>query len=203
MYKRLATLILLLAALALNPAAHTQAQPLPRGADIGVTYTLERSKIASVDCGCFWMHGGAVDAAVPLFHGLGAAATFSGGHSSNIAPGVDLSELSFMGGPRYTLSTNRWTEHWMTPRHETSLFGEALFGYVHGFDSVFPTSGGLQPSANALAMQIGGGLNIGVAKHFGVRALELYYLRTNLPNNTNDVQNDLRLGFGVSYHIGK
>jgi outer membrane immunogenic protein len=173
-----------------------------RGVDIGVTYTVERSRIATINCGCFWLQGGSVNAAVPILRGLGAAASFSGGHSSDIAPGVDLSELSFMGGPRYTLTTSRWTDRWLTPRHETSIFGEALFGHVHGFDSVFPISG-IKPTANSLSMQIGGGLNIGIAKHFGVRALELYYLRTNLPNNANDTQNDLRLGFGVSYRIGR
>jgi hypothetical protein len=188
----------------LTVAAYAQMQPLPRGIDIGVTYTVERTKIAATNCGCFWLQGGAIDANLPIYHGLGAAVSFSGGHASNIAPGTDLSELSFMGGPRYTLSTNRWTEHWMTPRHQTSIFGEALFGYVHGFDSVFPESTSfLKPTKNALSMQIGGGLNIGVAKHFGIRAPELYYIRTNLPNNTNDIQNDLRLGFGVSYHIGR
>jgi hypothetical protein len=188
----------------LTMAAQAQMQPMPRGIDIGVTYTAERSKIAATGCGCFWLQGGAVDANLPLYHGLGAAVTFSGGHASNIATGVDLSEISFLGGPRYTLSTNRWTDHWMTPRHQTSLFGEALFGYVHGFDSVFPTSTTfLKSTANAMSMQFGGGLNIGVAKHFGIRAPEIYYIRTNLPNNVTDVQNDLRLGFGVSYHIGR
>jgi peptidoglycan-associated lipoprotein len=178
-------------------------QTLPKGIDIGVTYTLERSKIATTGCACFWMQGGSVDANIPVYHGLGAAVAFAGAHKSDIAPSIDLGELSLMGGPRYTLSTNRWSEHWMTPRHQTSVFAEALFGFVHGFDSQFPSGTTLKPTANALSMQFGGGLNIGLAKHFGVRAPELYYVRTNLPNNTNDTQNDLRLGFGFSYHIGK
>jgi hypothetical protein len=87
---------------------------------------------------------------------------------------------------------------WLTPRRETSIFGD-----VHGFDGVFPTSDGIKPTANSLAMQIGGGLNVGVAKHFGVRALELYCLRPNLTNDAYNTHNDLRLGFGVSYHVGK
>ena len=75
------------------------------------------------------------------------------------------------------------------------------FGATHGFDSGFPISGGVKSTTDALYANWGR-LNVGLTRHFGVRALELYYLCTNLPNNT-DAQNDLRLGFGISYHIGK
>jgi hypothetical protein len=190
--------------LVLGLTAQAQTQPSPRSVDMGVTYTLEHSKIAGTDCACFWMQGGSLDANVPLHGGLGVAVAFAGAHKSDIVPGIDLSEMSLMGGPRYTLSTNRWTDHGMTSTHPTSIFAEALFGYVHGFDGQFPTSEGvLKPTANALAMQLGGGMNIGISKHFGIRAPEVYFIRTNLPNNTNGVQNDLRLGFGFSYHIGR
>jgi hypothetical protein len=33
--------------------------------------------------------------------------------------------------------------------------------------------------------------------------LEADYVRTWLPNNGSNSQNDLRLSFGIAYHIGK
>src|SRR5271154_5193202 len=80
-----------------------------QSADLAVTYTTDRAKIATVDCGCFWMQGGSFDAAVPLFRGLGVAANLTGEHSGSIAPAVDLSKLTFVAGPRYTYSTTRWS----------------------------------------------------------------------------------------------
>ena len=138
---------------------------------------------------------------VPLYRGWGVAANFTGEHSSNIASGLDLNKLAFMAGPRYTYRTSRWTNRFLGTRHHTSVFGEALFGGAHGFDSVFPTSTGLKDSANSFSMQIGGGLNIGLARGFGIRPFELDYVRTNLPNGATNNQNDLRLAFGVSYHL--
>jgi hypothetical protein len=194
-----------LLAAALSLSAMTQAQEglRPLSADLAVTYTAERAKIAATGCGCFWLQGGSVNAAVPVFRGLSAAANFTGEHVSGIGPGLDLSKLAFMAGPRYTLDTQRWTSRWLGSRHGTSIFGEALFGIAHGFDSVFPITSGLESSANSFSLQVGGGLNIGMAKGFGLRALEIDYVRTSLPNSVGNTQNDLRLAIGVSYHIGK
>ncbi len=95
--------LLLAAALSAGPAMQAQQGFHPLSGDLAVTYTAERAKIASIDCGCFWLQGGSASGAVALFRGLGAAANFTGEHASNIAPGVDLSKLVFMAGPRYTL----------------------------------------------------------------------------------------------------
>jgi hypothetical protein len=38
----------------------------------------ERAKLASVDCGCFWLNGGSGNFATTLFHGLGVAANLTG-----------------------------------------------------------------------------------------------------------------------------
>ena len=49
-------------------------------------------------------------------------------------------------------------------------------------------------------MQVGGGMDVGIAKGFGIRALETDWIHTNLPNNAGNSQNDFRIGFGISYH---
>ncbi len=159
---------------------------------IAVTYDLERAKTAAIGGSDFWLQGGGMDIAVPFYKGLSIAGSFSGEHASNIQPGVNLGKLSYLAGPRYTFNTPHF-----------AIFGEGLFGGAHGFDSIFPTSSGSTPTATSFAMQIGSGMDIPLHKGFGVRAFEIDYVRTGLPNNGSNTQNDLRLAFGLSYRFNR
>ncbi len=190
--------VLTMAAMVHAQQARPYVVPGATSADVAVTYNLERAKVASSNCGCFWMNGGGAEGALNFRHGLGAVALLDADHASNITPGVGLSKFTYVFGPRYTYSPMRWRQ----PR-KTRLFGEALFGATHGFSSTFPGSGGAATSANSFAMQLGGGVDVALRRGFGVRALEVDYVRTSLPNNASNTQNDLRLAFGVTYHIGK
>ncbi len=171
--------------------------------DFALTYTAERAKLAPSNCGCFWLNGGSGEAASTFYQGLGIAANLTLNHASSIAPGVNLSQTAFMAGPRYTFSTSRRTDRRFTKKHGTYVFAEWLLGGVHAYNSVFPSSSGTTASASAFSMQLGGGANVALARGFGLRVLELDYVRTTLPNNGSNSQNDLRLAFGVSYHLGK
>src|SRR5579862_3224740 len=62
--------------------------------ELAATYTLERAKVANLGCNCFWLQGGSVEVALPVYRGFSAAGSFSGDHVSNFQPGVDLSKLS-------------------------------------------------------------------------------------------------------------
>jgi outer membrane immunogenic protein len=170
--------------------------------DITATYTAEHAKISpSGDCGCFWMQGGSGEANIYVYRGLSVAAELTGSRVGNVTPGVDISQIAVMGGPRYTFGTSRWTDRIFGSQHRTSFFGEALFGGVHAFDGVYPSSTGLKTTASAFSMQVGGGFNIRLARNFGLRAFEVDYVRTSLPNGTTDSQHDLRLAAGISYQI--
>ena len=175
--------------------------------DITATYTAEHAKISpSGDCGCFWLQGGSGEANVYLYRGLSVAAELTGSRVGNVTPGVDISQIAIsqiavMGGPRYTFGTSRWTDRIFGSLHRTSFFGEALFGGVHAFDGAYPSSTGLKTTASAFSMQVGGGFNIRFAKNFALRAFEVDYVRTSLPNGTTDSQHDLRLAAGISYQI--
>jgi peptidoglycan-associated lipoprotein len=68
-------------------------------------------------------------------------------------------------------------------------------------NSIFPSAGGVSSSANGLALQVGGGMNLPLSSHIGVRAFEADWLRTALPNSTTNVQNNLRLGVGVFFRL--
>ena len=53
----------------------------------------------------------------------------------------------------------------------------------------------------SLALQVGGGVDLGLTRHFGIRVFQADWVRTQLPNGTTDVQNTLRLGAGVVFRL--
>jgi hypothetical protein len=165
---------------------------------VAFTLNLERAQIANVGCGCFWLQGGSTDIAVPIYRGWSVAGTFGGGTASNIHQGANLSKLSYLGGPRYTFNTSHFAGVPNGPR----IFGEALFGGAHAFNSTFPAVGAAPTTANSYAMQFGGGIDLLLSKGIGVRLIEADYVRTAFSNNGSNTQNDLRLAFGMSYHFG-
>jgi hypothetical protein len=165
--------------------------------DLAVTFATERSEVAPGQC-CFWYKGGGADAAVTFWKGLGIAASLTGDHASNAIPGIDSNNITFLAGPRYTWTTSAGNSN--KPRLQ--LFGQGLFGGAHGFDSLYPTSTGVTSTASSFAIQAGGGLNLLLTKHFGLRLIEADYVRTAMPNGYDNTQTDLRLAFGATYHIG-
>ncbi len=169
----------------------------PASIDLAITYSTEHAQLAPGTCGCFWLQGGGGDAAVTLWKGFGVAAGVTGELVSNYIPGVDFSKVSYMGGPRYTYSG--WKRGTGEPRR-LQIFGEGLFGGVHAFSGAFPSGSGINATANAFALQTGGGVNVLFTKNMSVRVLEVDYVRTQLPNGYANTQNDLRLAVGLSYH---
>jgi len=104
-----------------------QAQIRIQQTDVAITYSLERAKIEPINCGCFWLNGASADGAATLFKGLGIAANLTGEQASNITPGVNLSKISFVAGPRYTYNASPYLGG-VGKKHHTQAFGEALFG---------------------------------------------------------------------------
>lgn len=178
-----------------------QTKSSPKYIDVAVTYTAERGKIASVDCGCFWMYGGSTNAAVTFYHGLGVAANLTGAHSSDIAPGVNLDKVSFMMGPRYTYRPMQWSNRVFSKERPVAFFAEGLIGGVHAFNTVVPSSKGAQGAASSFGIQAGGGMDWTLAHKVGVRLFEVDYVRSTLPNNADNVQHDLRVSGGISFHF--
>jgi hypothetical protein len=192
----LASMGLMCTATALGQQSKGAGEPSPVSADFSVTYTVEHSQVAPGTCGCFWFQGAGADAAFTLWKGLGVAGAVTGGHA-NQEPGLNVDKVAYVFGPRYSYALR--LRHLGLPPMQ--LFGQFLLGGVHGFNSTFPTDIGLESSATSVAWQAGGGINAFVSKRLAVRAIEVEYLRTDLPNNYSNTQNDLRLGFGVTYHL--
>jgi hypothetical protein len=103
---------------------------------------------------------------------------------------LDLVTATF--GPRYT---------WSPAHRKYALFGQALVGGAFGFNSVFPAAPGAAASQNSLAVNLGGGINVALSPHPALRAFEADWLRTQLPNSTNNAQNSLRAGAGIVFRF--
>jgi hypothetical protein len=159
--------------------------------DVAVTYSAQRGLTTAG--GSFWAQGGSAELTATFYHGLGMAAYITGTHAGNIGSGdVGLTLVTATFGPTYT---------WILPRRAKSirqwrLFGESLVGIVNGVDSVFPDPSGAQSDAEGMALQLGGGVDLDLSPHFALRLLQADWLRTQLPNATTKVQNNLQIGAG-------
>jgi len=168
--------------------------------DLGMTYTYKIAKLTSTHGWYFGLQGGSVDGVYwlgPRAKNLGLAFDFSGETASNISQNVNLSQVSFVAGPRYTF----WKYKAPGKLSGTNVYGQALMGYVHAFNSVFPSGATVTSSANSFALQTGGGANLPLNNNWGVRLFEADYIYTQLANSYGNYQGDVRLSGGVTYRF--
>jgi hypothetical protein len=159
----------------------------PGRLDLAVTYASERSLKANTSEN-FWMQGGSIQIGANVWHGWGIAADVTGTHSGSIGTsGIPISLVTMTFGPRYRWHADR----------RLSFFGQGLIGEANGFHSVFPAQAGSQSSSNSLALQTGGGVDYTLSGLFAIRLVDAAWLRTQLPNSTDNLQNNLRLGAGI------
>ena len=118
----------------------------------------------------------------------GHVADVTGIHAGSIgSSGIPISLVTTSFGPRYRWHADR----------TLSLYGQGLIGEANGFRSVFPAQAGSQSGSNSLAIQTGGGIDYKLSDRVAIRVLDGAWLRTQLPNSTDNVQNNLRLGAGI------
>jgi hypothetical protein len=167
-----------------SAGAH-ESQPV----DAAVMFRMERVRYTSGSS--FWAPGGSGELAFHLKYNFGLVANATGETSQGSGGGQSFSKVMVTGGPRYTLPLG----HAMAAH--SRLFVEGLFGGVHGFDSTFPGSPGPVASANALAMQFGGGWDWNIRRTWAIRVVDAHYVRTDLPNGFSNRQQDFQIGAGV------
>lgn len=187
--------IILVAMLWLALSSAAQSHLLP--GCIGFRYSEQVSNIAGGDSNRFTLEGAAADAywkivSLPAGANLGLAIDGSMENTRDMnGAGYGLNLFSFGGGPRLRLST-----------HKVQPFAQALFGVAHGWGSEFPSGGNtLASSASSFALDLGAGADYSLNKRLSLRMLQLDYAHTALPNNTNDRQNNLRIGAGLTLRI--
>lgn len=161
--------------------------------DAGVAYNYVHSNAPVGDCGCFSLNGGSGWVGFNFTRSIAIVGEIASQHASGIgSSGADLTLTSFLAGPRYT-----WTR-----AGRFAPFAQLLLGGAHAGGSLAPGGGVLSGSANAFAMTAGGGLDISITRHIGVRALQADYYLTHLDNGANDHQNNLRIAAGVIFRFG-
>lgn len=145
---------------------------------------------------------------------LGITADIGGNYrtlaSASLLPGVSASAnqtlYTFLFGPTVTANFGK-----------SAVFGHALFGAARansGAGISIPIIGGISTgltNATAFAMAFGGGVDIGVSRHFAIRAAQVDYihtrfnsldaLSTGLSSSTGGGQNTFRYSGGVVFRF--
>jgi hypothetical protein len=186
-----------MAVLLITGAAAAQSAPI----DLAVTYDALRTN--HINEQNFWMQGGAMELGARAYRGLSIAARVEGNYANtNSTAAEPLSMVTAVFGPRYTIET-------LSRRY--AIFGEGLAGISNGFHSLFSegsgpvgsVNAGTTSSSNALAVDVGGGLDVRLNHRFAVRVLRASYLRTQFSNTTTNVQNSLSLSTGLVVRFGR
>jgi len=184
--------------------AGLQAQSVPAAAstgghqetDVAVTYTEQYSNLVSTPT--FWQPGGSVELSAQVYRGLGLAGNVTGNNVPNAAnSGIGLTMVTANFGPRYTYYKAIGIER----KRSVAFFGQGLIGQAWGFNSYFPTESGVKTDYISFALQAGGGVDLGISRHFAVRIFQADWLRTEFPNANTNVQNNFRLSAGVVFRI--
>lgn len=188
------TAITLVTLLCLALACGARAQVVP--GTVNLRFSEQVSNAPAGTCGCFGLGGIAGDAAWNLIPvgdaALGLAADLGVVHTGQVnGANYGLTLTTFAAGPRMRF-----------PGRRLQPFGQALFGVAHGSGSEFPSGNTLVSSANSFALDLGGGADYSINERLSLRALQLDYLRTSLPNVFSGWQNNLRIGVGVTVHFG-
>lgn len=164
---------------------------------LGVAVTYNATHAGATGGSDFWMQGGSVEIEGRFYRGLGVVADVSGFHAANInSSGVSLDMVTTTFGPRYT-----WQPAWQPAHRRYEIFGQVLAGDANGFNSIFPTPTAAITSSNSLALNMGGGMNIALSPRLALRALQANWVRTQFPNATTNVQNNLSLGAGLVFRF--
>jgi len=166
----------------------------PSGDSLELAFTYNATLSHQEDGGNFWMQGGNVQIHGRFYGGLGVVADVAGAHTANMNSsrvGLDMVTAAF--GPRYT---------WSPAHRRYAIFGQTLVGEALGFNSVFPAANGASGNANALALKVGGGVNVALGSPRIIwRAFEANWLRSQLPNSNNNVQNNAIFATGVVFKL--
>jgi len=190
--------LLMAVALVTSPAAAAQTQPSSAGqplrSELAFDYTYIRSNAPPGGCGCFNLNGGSGSYAWDLrptrFALVGEV---TGTHAGSIGSGAyNLTLTAYTAGVRY-----------LVPVRGRALrpFGQLLIGAAHGGGSLVEGTAPPARERTVFTANLGGGLDLRVARHFSIRLIDASYLVSVFQNQVNDHQNNLRLSAGAAFRF--
>jgi len=186
--------LLPLALLALGTAAPVLADPSP-AQELSLGYSYVHTNAPPDHCGCFSMNGASAAYQFRLSDSIGIVGDLGVEHAGNVrSSGLDLTLTSVLGGARYTDS------HVAAGR--VALFGQALVGVTRASGGLAAIAPGAHGASTDFSALVGAGIDIQVSPRLSLRALELDYFLTRLPNGVNGYQNNLRASIGLVFHFG-
>jgi hypothetical protein len=187
----LTSLLLVGATVTVPLSAQVEPAAESRAFHLNVAATYAPARFSDLKGNGFWIQGGGIQAQARLGDHVGLVADARGLHTSDInATGVGLDMITVAVGPRYTLSF---------AQRKLSVFGQGLAGEAMAFNGLFPHPPHTDSSANSFAILAGGGVDMRLSRRIAVRAAEVNWMHTQLPNGAGNVQSALLFGAGISY----
>jgi hypothetical protein len=164
-----------------------------REVSLAVTYEDSSANLTYASPLSFQTQGGGIELSARFRDGFGAVGSIHAFHTNESGHQVPVNVLVEAFGPRYTFRPRG-------NKHPLSLFIQGLIGEANGFDGLYPNASGPKTSASSVAYEPGGGIDVVYTPRLSIRVLQADWVRTGLPNATNNVQNTFRLGVGIVIH---
>lgn len=169
--------------------------------DFSMTYTQEAARFVGESANpFFYLRGATVEMGYDVWKGFGVSVGGTGLAATNLRGSVDIHQVSFLVGPRYTynighISPTVWNR-------KGGVFVEGKFGYTIASAGQYPSNGVLASNSSSMDMEVGGGLNLHIYHRFDARVFEGDFVRTKLPNGVGNTQNNFRIATGINFHFG-
>lgn len=188
--KGLAAMVLVVATVS-GCAAHAQSSASGNSPvfEIGAEFSTLHANAGPAQCGCFFMYGGSVQAAMVSYRGMALLADFGRTSIANAnGSGNNITLTTYMGGLRYPY---RFHQGW-------TLYAHGLWGVGHT-SSNNPIDAGV----SRIAAAGGGGLVVKLSPHWQAKLAEAQYEYTSIPNAANNIQNQFRLSSGLVFRFAR
>ena len=188
--RSIAVAMLLCAGAATSAPAQTAYSDSFKG-DAALTYQWIHTNTQPGACGCFDLNGGGLSASLNLRHSVAAVAEISGGYAgSGPATGNSLTLISYMAGARYWIP-----QPWIEGSHRPQPFAQVLVGAAHAGGGIAGDGDG----ATAFAGRVGGGVDLPLTSRVAARLIQVDYYPTQFANASNNHQNNLLFGAGLTF----
>jgi hypothetical protein len=96
-----------------------------------------------------------------------------------------------------------WPTLYVVQKKSHRFWTRGVIGESHGTEGIFHSTTGALDGWNSFALQVGGGIDMRIAYHFAMRAIQADWIRIQFPNGATNVQNTLRLGAGVVLRLSR